>query len=82
MMTRKKIQVAKVTMFIVGKTATSDEKVNRWLEVSGKTADQLRLDGVNAIGFYPTKIVGYYNFSYTDASVDKSEILYSAKAGA
>lgn len=81
-MTRKKIQVAKVTMFIVGKTATSDEKVNRWLEISGKTAHQLRLDGVNAIGFYPTKIVGYYNFSYIDASVDKSEILYSSKAGA
>jgi hypothetical protein len=81
-MTRKKIQVAKVTMFIVGKTAVSDEKVNRWLEVSGKKADELRLDGVNAIGFYPSKIVAYYNFSYRDASVDKTEIVYLAKAGA
>jgi hypothetical protein len=81
-MTRKKIQVAKVTMFLVGKTATSDEKVNNWLKISGKTANELRLDGVNAIGFYPTKIIAYYNFSYTDASVDKTEIIYSSKAGA
>jgi hypothetical protein len=79
-MTRKKIQVAKVTMFIVGKTATDDQKVNKWLEISGKTAEELRLDGVNAIGFYPTKIIAYYNFSYRDASVDKSEVLYSGKA--
>ena len=50
-MTRKKIQVAKVTMFLIGKTAVSDEKVNHWLEASGKKADELRLDGVNAIGF-------------------------------
>jgi hypothetical protein len=81
-MTRKKIQIAKVTMFLNGKTAVSDEKVNRWLEASGKKADDLRLAGVNAIGFYPSKIVAYYNFSYTDASVDKTEILYPAKAGA
>jgi len=81
-MTRKKIQIAKVTMFLNGKTAVSDEKVNRWLEASGKKADELRLEGVNAIGFYPSKIVAYYNFSYADASVDKTEILYPAKAGA
>lgn len=79
-MTRKKIQVARVTMFLSGKTATSDEKVNKWLQISGKNAEELRLDGVNAIGFYPTKIIAYYNFSYTDASVDKSEVLYSGKA--
>ena len=81
-MTRKKIQVAKVTMFLSGKIATEDQKVNEWLEISGKTAEELRLDGVNAVGFYPTKIIAYYNFSYADASVDKSEILYSEKAGA
>ena len=80
MNTRKKIQVAKVTMFLSGKIATADQKVNKWLEISGKNAEELRSQGVNAIGFYPTKIVAYYNFSYTDASVDKSEILYSGKA--
>jgi hypothetical protein len=80
MNTRKKIQVAKLTMFLVGKIATSDEKVNKWLEISGRNAEELRSQGVNAIGFYPTKIIAYYNFSYADASVDKSEILYSRKA--
>lgn len=79
-MTRKKIQVARVTMFLTGKTATDDKKINKWLQISGKTAEELRLDGANAIGFYPTKIIAYYNFSYTDASVDKSEVLYSGKA--
>lgn len=81
-MMRKKIQVARTTMWLTGKVAESDSKVNRWLERTGKTAEELRLDGVNAIGFYPTKIVAYYNFSYRDASVDKLEVLYSEKADA
>lgn len=81
-MTRKRIQVAKVTMFLTGKIAVSDEKVNLWLKSSGKTADELRSQGVNAVGFYPTKIVAYYNFSYLDASVDKTEMIYSAKVSA
>lgn len=67
-------------MFLTGKTATDDKKINKWLEISGKTAEELRVNGANAIGFYPTKIIAYYNFSYTDASVDKSEVLYSGKA--
>lgn len=81
-MPRKKIQIAKATMFLTGKIAETDEKVNRWLAVSGKTAEELRLDGANAVGFYPSKIVAYYGFSFSDASVDKTVTLYPTKAGA
>ena len=69
-------------MFISGKTAEPDLIVNRRLERANKTAEELRLEGVNAIGIYETKIVAYYNFSFRDASVDKIEVLYSEKAGA
>ena len=79
-MPRKKIQIAKNTMFLTGKIAERDEKVDLWLQISGKTAEELRLEGVNAVGFYPTKIVAYYGFSFADASVDKTAILYPTKA--
>jgi hypothetical protein len=81
-MERKAVQIAKNTMFLEGKIAQSDEKINLWLRRSGKTAEELRQNGVNAIGFFPTKIVAYYNFKWIDACVDKVEILYKEAVSA
>ena len=80
MMTRKSIKLARNTMWLEGKIATPDAKLNRWLAITGKSADEFRSLGINAIGFYPSKIVAYYNFSFTDNSVDKTEVLYPTEA--
>jgi hypothetical protein len=81
METRKAIKLAANTMFIVGKIATADDKVNYWLQATGKTVEELRNAGVNAIGFYPNKTVAYYNYQFSDNCVDNAQIL-NAKVGA
>jgi len=69
---RKRVARASTMMYIdtYNKIITPDEKVNRWLQSAGTTAEELRTKGVNAIAFFPSKTVAYVDYSLIDGTAE------------